>query len=84
MGRCVENRCRQRWPNNAPPGLSPDIVKKANGALNTALKDLSVVKSIVDRGDEPGGGTPEQFATLTRTHYKMWGDVVKANNITAD
>lgn len=67
-----------------PPGLSPDIVKKANGALNTALKDPAVVKSIVDRGDEPGGGTPEQLATLTRTHYKIWGDVVKANNITAD
>ena len=51
---------------------------------NTALKDPAVVKSIVDRGDEPGGGTPEQLATLTRTHYKMWGEVVKANNITAD
>lgn len=67
-----------------PPGLSQDIVKKANGALNVALKDPAVVKGIVDRGDEPGGGTPEQLGTLTRTHYKMWGDVVKANNITAD
>ncbi|SPA51872.1 tripartite tricarboxylate transporter substrate-binding protein [Cupriavidus taiwanensis] len=31
-----------------------------------------------------GGGTPEQLAALTRTHYKMWGEVVKANNIAAD
>jgi tripartite-type tricarboxylate transporter receptor subunit TctC len=67
-----------------PPGLSADIVKKANAAMNTALKDPAVVKGIVDRGDEPGGGTPEQLGTLTRTHYKVWGDVVKANNIKAD
>ena len=67
-----------------PPGLSPDIVRKANGAMNTALKDPAVTKGIIERGDEPGGGTPEQLGTLTRTHYKMWGDVVKANNIQAD
>ena len=67
-----------------PPGLSPDIVKKANSAMNAALKDPVVSKGILDRGDEPGGGTPEQLGTLTRTHYRVWGDVVKANNIKAD
>jgi tripartite-type tricarboxylate transporter receptor subunit TctC len=67
-----------------PPGLSGDIVAKANAALNTALKDPAVVKGIADRGDEPGGGTAEQLATLTRNHHKMWGEVVKANNIRAE
>jgi tripartite-type tricarboxylate transporter receptor subunit TctC len=67
-----------------PPGLSPDIVKKANSALNAALKDPSIVKGITDRGDEPGGGTAEQLGALTRSQYKTWGDVVKANNIRAD
>ena len=67
-----------------PPGLPADIVAKANGAMNAALKDATVIKSIVDRGDEVGGSTPEQLGNLTRTHYKMWGDVVKANNIQAD
>ncbi|NRF67196.1 tripartite tricarboxylate transporter substrate binding protein [Aquincola sp. S2] len=67
-----------------PPGLSADIVKKANTALNAALKDPAVTKGILDRGDEPGGGTAEQLGTLTRSHYKTWGDVVKANNIRAD
>ena len=67
-----------------PPGLGADIVAKANGAMNTALKDPTITKGIVERGDEPGGGTPEQLGTLTRTHYKMWGDVVKANNIQAE
>jgi tripartite-type tricarboxylate transporter receptor subunit TctC len=67
-----------------PPGLPADIVKKANTALNTALKDPTVMKGILDRGDEPGGGTPDQLGALTRNQYKTWGDVVKANNIRAD
>lgn len=67
-----------------PPGLSPDIVRTANAALNTALRDPAVVKGISDRGDEPGGGTPEQLAALTRNHHKTWGEVVRANNIRAE
>jgi len=67
-----------------PPNLAPEIVKKANAALNAALKDPTVTKGIVDRGDEPGGGTAEQLGNLTRSQYKTWGDVVKANNIRAD
>ncbi|HEY6133469.1 MAG TPA: tripartite tricarboxylate transporter substrate binding protein [Rubrivivax sp.] len=67
-----------------PPGLGADIVAKANAAMNTAMKEPTVAKGIVERGDEPGGGTPEQLGNLTRTHYKMWGDVVKANNIQAE
>lgn len=67
-----------------PPNLNPEIVKKANAALNTALKDPATVKSITDRGDEPGGSTPEQLGALVRSQYKTWGDVVKANNIKAE
>jgi tripartite-type tricarboxylate transporter receptor subunit TctC len=67
-----------------PPGVPADIVAKANTALNAALKDSTVTKGILDRGDEPGGGTAEQLGALTRSHYKTWGDVVKANNIRAD
>jgi tripartite-type tricarboxylate transporter receptor subunit TctC len=67
-----------------PPALPADIVKKANAALNVAMKDAAVIKGIVDRGDEPGGGTPEQLGALTRHMHKTWGDVVKANNIKAD
>ena len=67
-----------------PPNLPADIVRKANAALNTALKDATVTKGIVDRGNEPGGGTPEQLGTLTRSQHTTWGNVVKANNIRAD
>lgn len=67
-----------------PPNLPADIVKKANTALATSLKDPAVVKSILDRGDEPGVGSAQQLGDLTRSQFKTWGDVVKANNIKAD
>jgi tripartite-type tricarboxylate transporter receptor subunit TctC len=67
-----------------PGGLNADIVKKVNAAMNSALKDPGVQKTIADRGDEAGGGTPEQLAALTRDYYKLLGEVVKANDIRAE
>jgi len=67
-----------------PPGLPADIVGTANAALNAALRDATVVRGITDRGDEPGGGTPELLATLTRDHHRIWGEVVRVNNIRAE
>ena len=66
------------------PEPRADWTADAQRHMNTALKDPTIVKGIVDRGDEPGGGTPEQLGTLTRNQFKTWGDVVKANNIRAD
>jgi tripartite-type tricarboxylate transporter receptor subunit TctC len=67
-----------------PGGLNADIVKKVNAAMNSALKDPNVQKTIADRGDEAGGGTPEQLGQLTRDYYKLLGEVVKANDIRAE
>lgn len=67
-----------------PPKMPADLVKKVNAAMNATQKDPTVAKNILDRGDEPGGGTPEQLGALTATHFKTWGAVVKANNIRAD
>ena len=67
-----------------PAGLSQDVIKKANAALNKSMADPATAKTITDRGDEPGGGTPEQLMAMTRDYYKTWGEVVKANDIRAD
>lgn len=67
-----------------PPKLPADMVKKLNAALNQVLKDPSVVKNITDRGDEPGGGSAEYLGLLTRNYHKLWGEVVRANDIRAD
>ena len=57
---------------------------KVNAALNKTLEDPTVRGLITKNGDEIGGGTPEQLATLVRDQYKVWGAVVKANNIRVD
>lgn len=67
-----------------PPGLPAPIVRKANAALNAALKDPTVAKSITDRGDDPGGGTSEDLAKLTRDQFNLWGPIVRANDIRTD
>lgn len=67
-----------------PPALPAEVVTKANGAMNTALGDATVIKNITDRGDEPGGGTPQDLAKMTEDQYKLWGEVARANNIKAD
>lgn len=67
-----------------PPGLNADIVKKVNTAMNSALKDANVQKTISDRGDDAGGGTPEQLGALTKDYYALLGKVVKDNDIRAE
>ena len=67
-----------------PAGLPADIVKKVNTAMNTAIKDPAIQKTIADRGDDAGGGTPEQLAAMTRDYDKLLGEVVKNNDIRAE
>jgi tripartite-type tricarboxylate transporter receptor subunit TctC len=41
-------------------------------------------KSLVDRGDEPGGGTPEAFGDFMRAESARWRIVVKEAGIKAE
>jgi tripartite-type tricarboxylate transporter receptor subunit TctC len=67
-----------------PPGLPREIVQRANAALNQTLADPATRERMTSRGDEPGGGTPEQLAEITRRDHATWGAVVRASNIRAE
>ncbi|MCK8787874.1 tripartite tricarboxylate transporter substrate binding protein [Roseomonas sp. NAR14] len=67
----------------APKGTPAEIIAKANAALNTAVRDPQARERVVSQGDDIGGGTPEEFAAMVRRDHAMWGEVVRANNITA-
>jgi tripartite-type tricarboxylate transporter receptor subunit TctC len=67
-----------------PPKLPADIVVKANAAMNAALSDSGVTAQITKNGDMPGGGSADRLGVLTRDNYKLWGEVVKRNNIRAE
>lgn len=52
--------------------------------MSTSLSDQVVRKTITDRGDVPGGGTPEDLDAMSRSYFKLWGEIAKANDIRAD
>lgn len=67
-----------------PAALPREIVQRANAALNQALSDPATRERMTSRGDEPGGGTPEQLAEITRADHARWGGVVRSANIRAE
>jgi tripartite-type tricarboxylate transporter receptor subunit TctC len=61
----------------APAGVPRPIVDKLNAAINRALKSESFKEKFAKIGDEPGGGTPEDFAETIRSDSAKWADVIK-------
>ena len=61
----------------APKGISPELIRTLNAALNKALQDPEVKDKILSQGNEMGGGTPEVFAALIKTEAPRWGKVVR-------
>jgi tripartite-type tricarboxylate transporter receptor subunit TctC len=61
----------------APAGVPRPIVLKLNEAINRAIKSKAFVDRFAMIGDEPAGGTPEEFAELIRVESTKWADVVK-------
>jgi tripartite-type tricarboxylate transporter receptor subunit TctC len=69
-----------------PAGTPRAIVDKLNAATRHALADARVKKTFADGGMDlfpPERETPEAAATLLKSELKLWGDVIRANNIAA-
>jgi tripartite-type tricarboxylate transporter receptor subunit TctC len=65
----------------APAGLPRPILDKLNAAANRAIRSPAFATWNANTGNEPGGGTPEQFAALIAGDSKKWGDVIKRAGI---
>ncbi len=65
----------------APAGVPRPIVDKLNAAANRAIQLPAFAKWNAGIGNEPGGGTPEQFAALIASDSKKWGEVIKRAGI---
>ncbi len=69
----------------APAGTPGPIVDRLNSALRHALADAKVKKIFAEGGMElfpPTQETPEAAGALLKNEIKLWGDVIRANNIT--
>jgi len=70
----------------APAGTPRPIVDRLNAALRHTLADANVRKTFEEGGMEPFARdlqTPEAASALLKREIKLWGDVIRANNITA-
>ena len=54
----------------APAGVPRPIVDKLNAAINKALVSEAFKEKFVKIGDEPAGGTPEEFAETIKSQTR--------------
>ena len=70
----------------APAGTPRPIVDRLNAALRHAFADAKVNETFARGGMQlfaASEWTPEAAATLLKRSIKLWGDVIRANNIQA-
>jgi tripartite-type tricarboxylate transporter receptor subunit TctC len=68
----------------APAGVPRPIVDKLNAAINKALTSESFKEKFAKIGDEPAGGTPEEFAATIKADSAKWSDVVRRSGARLD
>jgi tripartite-type tricarboxylate transporter receptor subunit TctC len=68
----------------APAGTPRPIVDKLNAAINRAVRSDFFKARYEQIGDEPAGGTPEEFAALIKRESAKWADVVKRSGAKLD
>jgi len=68
----------------APAGTPRPIIDRLNAALRDALSNAKVKKTFSDGGMDlfsPGEETSEAASALLKREIKLWGDVIRTNNI---
>ncbi len=68
----------------APAGLPPAIIERLNAAVNDAIRSPIFTERFALIGDEPAGGTPQDFADAIRRDSARWGEVVKRSGARID
>jgi tripartite-type tricarboxylate transporter receptor subunit TctC len=61
----------------APAGVPRPIIDKLNAGINKAIGSQIFRERFASIGDEPAGGSPEEFAEVIRTDSAKWGDVIR-------
>ena len=61
----------------APAGVPRPIIDRLNAAINRAIASQIFRDRFASIGDEPAGGSPEDFAEVIRSDSAKWGDVIR-------
>jgi len=68
----------------APKGTPPAVVARLNEAVNRALREPDVEKSLAAAGFRITGGTPQRFDERIRKEVARWNKVVAAAGVKPD
>jgi tripartite-type tricarboxylate transporter receptor subunit TctC len=68
----------------APAGVPRPIIIKLNTLINKAIESKAFRERFAMIGDEPAGGTPEEFGELIKKDSAKWADVVKRSGAKLD
>jgi tripartite-type tricarboxylate transporter receptor subunit TctC len=81
----VPNVVSEAWFGMAAPaGTPPAVIAKMNAEINSLMALTEVKEAMAKAGVDPIGGKPERLDALVQSEIKMWSQVVKKGNITAD
>ena len=67
-----------------PAGMPRPIVDRLNGAINRAINSPIFKERFAAIGDEPAGGTPEEFAETIAKDSAKWKEVVQRSGARLD
>ena len=67
-----------------PAGIPRPIVDRLNTAINRAISTPMFKQRFEAIGDEPAGGSPEDFAQLIARESTKWADVIKRSGTKLD
>jgi tripartite-type tricarboxylate transporter receptor subunit TctC len=68
----------------APAGVPRPVIDKLNAAINRAINSAIFRERFAAIGDEPAGGTPEEFGDLIRKDSAKWADVIARSGAKLD
>jgi tripartite-type tricarboxylate transporter receptor subunit TctC len=68
----------------APAGVPRPIVDKLNAAINRAIATPLFKERFALIGDEPAGGTPEEFGAFIASESAKWAQVIKSAGVKLD
>jgi tripartite-type tricarboxylate transporter receptor subunit TctC len=73
------------WSGVVGPAHIPrPILDKLNAAINRAIQSKTFMDRFAAIGDEPAGGTPEEFAAVIAKDSAKWAEVVRRSGARLD
>ena len=66
----------------APAGTPPDVIERLHREIVAALRKPVIADRIASSGARAVGNSPAEFAAQVRAERAMWGEIIKAANIT--